>query len=88
MRTIWDHGNPGGDEYFTQFSIWRQVPNVPIELWDYIATVPWHGTEELYAAVVPTLGDSISPEMIYWSTFMVTAHTEDVDHFVDSDPMS
>ena len=88
MRTIWDHGNPGSDEYFTQFSIWRQVPNVPIELWDYITTVPWHGAEELYAAVVPTLGDSISPEMIYWSTFMVTAHTEDVDHFVDSEPVS
>ncbi|MBE77061.1 MAG: hypothetical protein CMG41_04920 [Candidatus Marinimicrobia bacterium] len=88
MRSIWDHGNPGSDGYFTQFSIWRKVPNVPIDLWDYITTVPWHGADNLYAAVVPTLGDSISPDMIYLSTFMVTAHTEDVDHFVDSDPMS
>ena len=70
----------------TPFSIWRKVNNAPIELWDYIETVPWHGMDP-YAAVVPTLGDS-SMHGMHMSTFMVTAHTEDVGFWLDSEPMS
>jgi len=86
MRAVWDAGMPGDWGYFTQFSIWRKVNNAPIELWDYIETVPWHGMDP-YAAVVPTLGDSSMHEM-HMSTFMVTAHTEDVAFWLDSEPMS
>lgn len=86
MRAVWDAGMPGDWGYFTQFSIWRKVNNVPIELWDYIETVPWHGMDP-YAAVVPTLGDS-SMHSMHMSTFMVTAHTEDVGFWLDSEPMS
>ena len=78
MRSVWNAGMPGNWEYFTQFSIWRKVNGAPIELWDYVETVPWHGMDDPYAAVVPTLGDS-SVHGIYESTFMVTAHTEDID---------
>ena len=87
MRPVWQSGVPGDWEYFTQFSIWRKVVGVPFDLWDYVETVPWHGQHELYAAVVPTLGDSSMHEN-HQSTFMVTAHTDDVDFFVDSDPVT
>ena len=86
MRTVWDAGMPGSWQYFTQFSIWRKVVDAPVDLWDYIETVPWHGMDP-YAAVVPTLGDS-SMHGMHMSTFMVTAHTEDVDFWLDSEPMS
>ena len=45
------------------------------ELWDYIDEIPDVGLP-LYSKVAPTLGDSISPTEIWWSTFMVRAHTE------------
>ena len=86
MRVVWDAGMPGDYNFFTQFSIWRKVNNAPIELWDYIETVPWHGMDP-YAAVVPTLGDS-SVHGMHTSTFMVTAHTTDVASWYDSEPMS
>ena len=86
MRAVWDAGMPGDWGHFTQFSIWRKVVNAPIELWDYIETVPWHGMDP-YAAVVPTLGDS-SMHGMHMSTFMITAHTEDVSVWLDSEPMS
>tara|TARA_B100001057_G_C22857323_1_gene953137 strand:+ start:1 stop:2814 length:2814 start_codon:yes stop_codon:yes gene_type:complete len=86
MRAVWEAGMPGNWEYFTQFSIWRKVVDAPVDLWDYIETVPWHGMDP-YAAVVPTLGDSSMNEM-HMSTFMVTAHTDDVDFWIDSEPMS
>lgn len=86
MRAVWHAGMPGSWNYFTQFSIWRKVNNAPVDLWDYIETVPWHGMDP-YAAVVPTLGDS-SSHGIHMSTFMVTAHTEDVSFWIDSEPMS
>ena len=79
-------GMPGDWGYFTQFSIWRKVNNAPIELWDYIETVPWHVMDP-YAAVVPTLGDS-SMHGMHMSTFMVTAHTEDVGFWLDSEGQS
>ena len=43
--------------------------------------------DEPYAAVVATLGDS-SMHGIYESTFMVTAHTEDINIWFDSQPVS
>ena len=86
MRTVWEAGMPGSWQYFTQFSIWRKVVDAPVDLWDYIETVPWHGMDP-YAAVVPTLGDS-SMHGMHMSTFMVTAHTEDVDFWLDSEPMT
>ena len=87
LRTVWETGIAGDWEYFTQFSIWRKVNGAPIELWDYVETVPWHGDSDPYAAVVPTLGDS-SMYGDYESTFMITAHTEDVNFYLDSDPVS
>ena len=84
MRLVWYPGQPGYWNYFTQYSIWRLVPEAPEELWDYVTTVPWHGMQ-MYSTVVPTLGDSTAAG-IYWSMFMVTAHTEDPNYFLDSWP--
>ena len=84
MRLVWSSGQPGYWMYFTQYSIWRHVPEAPEELWDYVTTVPWRGMG-MYSTVVPTLGDSTA-DGIYWSTFMVTAHTEDPNYFLDSWP--
>ncbi len=84
MRVLWDSGEPAEWGYFTMFSIWRLVPEAPGELWDFVTTVDWHGTQP-YSAVVPTLGDS-TDQGIYWSTFMVSAHTEDPNFFLDSEP--
>tara|TARA_B110000263_G_scaffold241983_1_gene246898 strand:- start:657 stop:2093 length:1437 start_codon:yes stop_codon:yes gene_type:complete len=87
MRSVWNSGIPGDWGFFTQYSIWRKVNGAPIELWDYVETVPWHGMDDPYAVVLPTLGDSSMNEM-HESTFMVTAHTEDVDIWFDSQPAS
>ena len=87
MRTVWHTGEPGDWEYFTQFSIWRKVNGATIDLWDYVETVPWHGEGDPYATVVPTLGDSSMHEN-HLSTFIVTAHTEDVNYYIDSEPVS
>jgi len=88
VRILWGPGDPGFFDVFTEFSIWRFVnesgDDYPI--WDFIGTVPWHG-EDIYSAVVPTLGDSTAYG-IYWSTFMVTAHTEDASLFFDSNPIT
>jgi len=84
MRVVWGPGVPGDWEYFTGFIIWRLVPEAPEILWDYVTTVGWHGIQP-YSAVVPTLGDS-TDQGIYWSTFMVSAHTEDPNFFLDSEP--
>ena len=56
-------------------------------LWDFIASVPWIGTEDEYSMVVPTLGDSTA-HGIYPSTFRVTAHTEDVALYHVSEPVT
>ena len=86
MRLVWNPGMPGDWQYFPFYSIWRHVNEAPQNLWDYIATVPWHGMEA-YSAVVPTLGDSTDMG-IYWSTFRITAHTEDPMVFYDSQPVT
>jgi protocatechuate 3,4-dioxygenase beta subunit len=86
MRLVWNPGMPGDWQYFPFYSIWRHVNEAPQNLWDYIATVPWHGMEP-YSAVVPTLGDSTDMG-IYWSTFRITAHTEDPMVFYDSQPVT
>ena len=86
MRLVWNPGVPGDWGYFEFFSIWRQVNEAPMILWDFIDVVPWHGMEA-YSAVVPTLGDSTDMG-IYWSTFRVTGHTENPNEFYDSAPVS
>ena len=87
MKLQWMPGYMDEAGYFTQFSIWRQVPSDTVGLWDFIVTVPWLGSEEEYSRVVPTLGDSTSAG-IHHSTFRVTAHTEDVDVYHDSEPIT
>jgi hypothetical protein len=72
--------------YFTQFSIWREVPTDSADLWDFITTVPWIGGEEDYSRVIPTLADSTA-DSLHYSTFRVTAHTEDVAFYHDSEPV-
>jgi surface protein len=57
------------------------------DLWDFIATVPWIGTEDEYSLVVPTLGDSTA-HGVHHSTFRVTAHTEDVVLYHVSEPVT
>ena len=57
------------------------------DLWDFIATVPWIGTEDEYSLVVPTLGDSTT-HGVHHSTFRVTAHTEDVALYHVSEPVT
>lgn len=86
MRLVWNPGTPGEWGYFPFYSIWRQVNEVPMPLWDFVEVVPWHGMEA-YSAVVPTLGDSTDMG-IYYSTFRVTAHTDDPMVFYDSEPVT
>jgi hypothetical protein len=86
MRLVWNAGMPGDWSYFEFYSIWRQVNEASVDLWDFIEVVPWHGLEP-YSAVVPTLGDSTDMG-IYWSTFRVTGHTDDPNVFYDSEPIT
>ncbi|RMF10244.1 MAG: T9SS C-terminal target domain-containing protein [Candidatus Neomarinimicrobiota bacterium] len=89
VRITWDPGNPAWFGTWSQFSIWRQTNDDT--LWDFVTTVPFHGMDEAYSFVAPTLVDSNSttgPTGDYWSTFIVTAHTMDPMQFFDSDPES
>jgi len=86
MKLLWEPGHLDQEGYFTQFSIWREVPTDSADLWDFIVSVPWIGVDEEYSRVVPTLGDSTA-DGIHHSTFRVTAHTEDVDFYHDSEPV-
>ena len=86
MKIRWEPGHMDEAGYFTQFSIWRQVPTDSADLWDFITTVPWIGGEDDYSRVVPTLADSTA-DSLHYSTFRVTAHTEDVDFYHDSEPV-
>ncbi len=89
VHIIWNPGSQDGDMPWTQFSIWRQIPNTDLPpLWDFIATVPFHGMEP-YSMVVPTLVDSnlfTGPTGEFWSTFRVTAHAMNPWDFYDSEP--
>lgn len=89
VHLVWNPGGtPMGDVPWTEFSVWRLVPQAPFPLWDYIATVPFHGPDP-YAMVAPTLVDSnqvTGPTGMYWSTFMVTAHTFNPWEFYNSNP--
>ena len=87
MKIHWEPGHMDQAGYFTQFSIWREVHTDTADLWDFITTVPWVGGEDDYSRVVPTLGDS-TVDTTYLSTFRVTAHTEDVNFFHDSEPLT
>ena len=92
MHLVWKPGQVDPSLPFTQFSTWRKVnpdstqPDTS-NLWDFIASVPWIGTEDEYSMVVPTLGDSTA-HGIYPSTFRVTAHTEDVALYHVSEPVT
>jgi hypothetical protein len=55
--------------------------------WHYLATVPAR-TEDRYAVVVPTLGDSTALDGPFMSTFMVSALTNAPGVFYDSRPDS
>ena len=87
MKIRWEPGHMDQAGYFTQFSIWREVHTDTADLWDFITTVPWIGSEDDYSRVVPTLGDS-TVDTTYLSTFRVTAHTEDIDFYHDSEPIT
>ena len=87
MKLHWEPGHMDEAGYFTQFSIWREVHTDTADLWDFITSVPWIGSEDNYSRIVPTLGDS-TVDTTYYSTFRVTAHTEDVDFYHDSEPVT
>ncbi len=90
VRIIWSPGAPPEDSGgWTKFSIWRLVQYDVYPIWDFVAVVPFHGMD-VYSYVAPTLVDSnayTGPAEMYWSTFMVTAHTMDPWEFYDSAPM-
>ena len=79
---VWSPGIPQEWEIFPYYSVWRENE----DNWHFISMVPFHDFD-VYNMVVPTLGDS-THESIHWSTFMVTAHTEDPYVFFDSEPSS
>ena len=92
MHLVWKPGQVDPSLPFTQFSTWRKVNQDSTQpdtsnLWDFIASVPWIGTEDEYSMVVPTLGDSTA-HGIHPSTFRVTAHTEDVALYHVSEPVT
>jgi len=82
MDMVWSPGIPMEWEIFPYYSLWRENE----DSWHFISMVPYHDFN-VYNMVVPTLGDS-THEGIYWSTFMVTAHTEDLYVFFDSESSS
>ena len=81
MDMGWSPGVPQDWDVFPFYSIWREIDGD--QGWHYISQVPYHDLDT-YNMVVPTLGDSTN-EGIHWSTFMVTAHTEDPLVFFDSE---
>lgn len=87
VRIQWNAGNPGWLDYFTGYSVWRLFFNTDTDVasWDFIKMVPWHGYGD-YSTVVPTLGNA-TPFDTTWSDFMVSAHTDDPNFFMDSNPM-
>ncbi|MCH7762520.1 MAG: T9SS type A sorting domain-containing protein [Candidatus Marinimicrobia bacterium] len=85
VRIQWNAGNPGWWGYYTGYSIWRHVPGRDQHIWDFVRMVPWHGYGD-YSTIVPTLGNA-TPFDTTWSEFIVTAHTEDPNFFMDSNPM-
>jgi len=87
MKLQWEPGHMDAAGYFTQFSIWREVSTDTANIWDFISVVPWMGNEDVYSRVVPTLGDSTA-DTTYYNTFKVTAHTDDIDLFHDSEPVT
>jgi len=58
-----------------------------LEGWDFVGTHPSRG-DDINQMVVPTLCDSTASGGICWSTFMVSALTDDKYLFFDSDPAS
>ena len=92
MQIVWKPGQVNPSLLFTQFSTWRKVnpdsmQQDTTDLWDFITTVPWIGTEDEYSLVVPTLGDSTA-HGVHHSMFRVTAHTEDVELYHVSEPVT
>ena len=92
MQIVWKPGQVDPSLLFTQFSTWRKVnpdsmQQDTADLWDFITTVPWIGTEDEYSLVVPTLGDSTA-HGVHHSMFRVTAHTEDVELYHVSEPVT
>ena len=90
LDMTWLSGDAEDLGAFTQYSIWRKISNLPTgspELWHYIATENFSEGSELYDKVVPTLVDA-NQDTIHYSTFMVTAHTDDPYVFFDSPPYS
>ena len=92
MQIVWKPGQVNPSLLFTQFSTWRKVnpdsmQQDTTDLWDFITTVPWIGTEDEYSLVVPTLGDSTAHGVRH-SMFRVTAHTEDVELYHVSEPVA
>jgi hypothetical protein len=92
MQIVWKPGQVDPSLLFTQFSTWRKVNTDSMQqdttdLWDFITTVPWIGTEDEYSLVVPTLGDSTA-HGVHHSMFRVTAHTEDVELYHVSEPVT
>ena len=50
MKLHWEPGHMDEAGYFTQFSIWREVPTDTADLWDFITSVPWIGGEDDYSS--------------------------------------
>jgi len=87
----------------TQYSLWRrfdpELPSVrpkavasdfgtqPEGEWTFVAAVPAKGVET-YRADVPTRADSTARSGVYYSVFLVTAHTEDAAVTFDCPPDS
>lgn len=55
--------------------------------WDFVASVPARG-EDVYGTVCPTLCDSTAVEGVCWSTFFVSAETDDPLVYFDTPPDS
>ena len=90
LDLTWLPGDAQNFEEFTQYSIWRKISNLPPgtpELWHYITTENYIDSLEFYERVVPTLIDA-NQDSVHYSTFMVTAHTNDPYVFFDSPPYS
>jgi len=88
VRVAWNksaYDNPLSNPQISSYSIWRRAPNGSMTShgFDYLTTLPALQIPD-YQIVVPTLEDSTSSGIPY-HTFVVLAHTTELDLFYSSD---
>ncbi len=81
-------GHAGWNDPYQGYSVWREIPFVDCDCYDFVTYVPFHN-DDYYSLVVPTLIDSntfTTQDEMYWTGFKVSGHYGMWD-FMDSGMM-